>query len=41
MPGAAWKLGAAAEMQSLEHIAARLLELARQPVASAVRAASR
>jgi Chemotaxis response regulator containing a CheY-like receiver domain and a methylesterase domain len=31
MPGAAWKLGAAAEMQPLDHIAARLLALARQP----------
>jgi two-component system, chemotaxis family, protein-glutamate methylesterase/glutaminase len=31
MPGAAWKLGAAAEMLPLDHIAARLLALARQP----------
>lgn len=31
MPGAAWKLGAASEMLSLDHIAARLLSLARQP----------
>ncbi|MFC4764256.1 protein-glutamate methylesterase/protein-glutamine glutaminase [Dyella koreensis] len=41
MPGAAWKLGAANEMLSLEHIAARLLELARKPVAGAPRAAYR
>lgn len=39
MPGAAWKLGAAAEMLPLNHIAARLLELARQPVAAASRVA--
>jgi two-component system chemotaxis response regulator CheB len=31
MPGAAWKLGAANEMLPLDHIAARLLTLARQP----------
>jgi two-component system chemotaxis response regulator CheB len=31
MPGAAWKLDAAAEMLPLDHIAARLLTLARQP----------
>ncbi|TAL97827.1 MAG: chemotaxis response regulator protein-glutamate methylesterase [Rhodanobacter sp.] len=37
MPGSAWKLGAADEMQALDHIAARLLALARQPLASAVR----
>ena len=30
MPGAAWKLGAASEMQPLDHIASRLLALARQ-----------
>ena len=30
MPGAAWKLGAASEMQPLDHIAARLLTLAHQ-----------
>lgn len=30
MPGAAWKLGAAAEMLPLGHIAARLLELSRR-----------
>lgn len=41
MPGAAWKLGAANEMLSLEHIAARLLELARKPFAGAPRAAYR
>jgi two-component system chemotaxis response regulator CheB len=41
MPGAAWKLGAAGEMLPLEHIAARLLELARQPFAGAARAAIR
>jgi two-component system chemotaxis response regulator CheB len=41
MPGAAWKLGAAGEMLPLEHIAARLLELARQPSAGAARAAIR
>jgi two-component system chemotaxis response regulator CheB len=34
MPGAAWKLGAAREALPLEHIAARLLSLARQPIAS-------
>jgi two-component system chemotaxis response regulator CheB len=38
MPGAAWKLGAASEMLPLDHIAARLLDLARQPVARAMRA---
>ncbi|EIL96737.1 chemotaxis-specific methylesterase, partial [Rhodanobacter denitrificans] len=31
MPGAAWKLDAAGEMQSIEHMAARLLALARHP----------
>lgn len=41
MPGAAWKLGAANEMLPLEHIAARLLELARRPLAGAARAAQR
>ncbi|WP_266159674.1 protein-glutamate methylesterase/protein-glutamine glutaminase [Dyella silvatica] len=39
MPGAAWKLGAASEMLPLDHIAARLLELARQPIARVLRAA--
>ncbi|MCW8807677.1 MAG: chemotaxis response regulator protein-glutamate methylesterase [Rhodanobacter sp.] len=38
MPGAAWKLGAAREMLPLEHIAARLLKLARQTHDSAMRA---
>jgi len=38
MPGAAWKLGAAREMLPLNLIAARLLELARQPIAIAARA---
>jgi len=38
MPGAAWKMGAASEMLPLENIAARLLEMARQPVARAARA---
>ncbi len=37
MPGSAWKLGAASEMQSLDNIASRLLALARQSLASAVR----
>ena len=37
MPGSAWKLGAASEMQPLDHIASRLLELARQPLAAAAR----
>ncbi len=37
MPGAAWKLGAASEMQPLDQIASRLLMLARQPLADAVR----
>ncbi len=40
MPGAAWKLGAANEMLSLERIAARLLALANQPIASVSRAVS-
>ncbi|TAL74994.1 MAG: chemotaxis response regulator protein-glutamate methylesterase [Rhodanobacter sp.] len=31
MPGAAWKLGAAPEMQSIDHMAARLLTLAHHP----------
>ncbi|WEN14575.1 chemotaxis response regulator protein-glutamate methylesterase [Rhodanobacter sp. AS-Z3] len=31
MPGSAWKLGAASEMQPLDNIAARLLALTRQP----------
>jgi len=30
MPGAAWKLDAASEMLPLDHVAARLLALARQ-----------
>ena len=38
MPGAAWKLGAAGEMLPLDHIAPRLLALARQPLAGAMRA---
>ncbi len=38
MPGAAWKLGAAREMLPLDHIAERLLRLARQPHDSALRA---
>jgi two-component system chemotaxis response regulator CheB len=38
MPGAAWKLGAAGEMLPLDHIASRLLALARQPLAGAMRA---
>jgi two-component system chemotaxis response regulator CheB len=38
MPGAAWKLGAASEMLPLDHIASRLLDLARQPLAGAMRA---
>jgi two-component system chemotaxis response regulator CheB len=38
MPGAAWKLGAANEMLPLDHIAARLLTLARQPHDGASRA---
>jgi two-component system chemotaxis response regulator CheB len=38
MPGAAWKLGAAGEMLPLDHIASRLLDLARQPLAGAMRA---
>jgi two-component system chemotaxis response regulator CheB len=37
MPGSAWKLGAASEMQPLDHIASRLLDLARQPLAAAAR----
>lgn len=37
MPGSAWKLGAASEMQPLDHIASRLLALARQPQAVAAR----
>jgi two-component system chemotaxis response regulator CheB len=37
MPGSAWKLGAASEMQPLDHIASRLLDLARQPQAVAAR----
>ncbi|MEO7050582.1 MAG: chemotaxis response regulator protein-glutamate methylesterase [Rhodanobacter sp.] len=36
MPGAAWKLGGASEMLPLEQIAARLLMLARQPLADVV-----
>jgi two-component system chemotaxis response regulator CheB len=32
MPGAAWKLGAASEKIPLEHMAARLLAMAHQPV---------
>ncbi|MEO8808958.1 MAG: chemotaxis response regulator protein-glutamate methylesterase [Rhodanobacter sp.] len=32
MPGSAWKLGAASEMQPLDRLAARLLALARQPL---------
>jgi two-component system chemotaxis response regulator CheB len=35
MPGAAWKLGAASEKLPLEHIAARLLAMAHQPVSRA------
>lgn len=35
MPGSAWKLGAANEMHPLDHIASRLLALARQPHAVA------
>jgi two-component system chemotaxis response regulator CheB len=31
MPGAAWKLGAAAEMQPIENLAGRLLALAHHP----------
>ena len=31
MPGAAWKLGAASEQLPLDHMAARLLALARAP----------
>ena len=38
MPGAAWKLGAAREMLPLDHIAERLLRLARQPHDGALRA---
>ena len=38
MPGAAWKLGAAAEMLPLDHIAARLLSLSRQSHRGALRA---
>ena len=38
MPGAAWKLGAAAEMLPLDHIAARLLSLSRQSHPGALRA---
>ena len=38
MPGAAWKLGAAREMLPLDHIAERLLRLARQPLDGALRA---
>ncbi|HZX72180.1 MAG TPA: chemotaxis response regulator protein-glutamate methylesterase [Rhodanobacter sp.] len=37
MPGSAWKLGAAAEMQPLDHLASRLLALARQPLAAVAR----
>jgi two-component system chemotaxis response regulator CheB len=41
MPGSAWKLGAAREMLPLDRIAARLLELARRPLAAgSARAAS-
>ena len=36
MPGAAWKLGAAGEKLPLDHIAARLLALAHQPIQRAV-----
>ncbi|MEO8778103.1 MAG: chemotaxis response regulator protein-glutamate methylesterase [Rhodanobacter sp.] len=36
MPGAAWKLGAASDMCPLDQIAARLLMLARQPLADVV-----
>ena len=38
MPGAAWKLGAAREMLPLDHIAERLLRLARQTHDGALRA---
>jgi two-component system chemotaxis response regulator CheB len=38
MPGSAWKLGAASEMQPLDHIAARLLALTRQTHTSATSA---
>ncbi len=38
MPGAAWKLGAARDMLPLDHIAERLLRLARQPHDGALRA---
>lgn len=38
MPGAAWKLGAAREMLPLDHIAERLLKLARQTHDGALRA---
>jgi two-component system chemotaxis response regulator CheB len=31
IPGAAWKLDAATEMQPIDHMAARLLALARRP----------
>ena len=40
MPGAAWKMGAANEMLPLERIAARLLALAQQPIAGALRVVS-
>jgi len=40
MPGAAWKMGAADEMLPLERIAARLLALAQQPIAGALRVVS-
>ncbi len=36
MPGAAWKLGAASEMQPIDQIASRLLALAYQPLPDAV-----
>ncbi|MEO6800636.1 MAG: chemotaxis response regulator protein-glutamate methylesterase [Rhodanobacter sp.] len=37
MPGSAWKLGATSEMQPLDHIASRLLALARQPLVAVAR----
>ncbi len=40
MPGAAWKLGAASEKLPLDHVAARLLALAHQPIPRAVAAAN-
>ncbi|WP_109123952.1 chemotaxis response regulator protein-glutamate methylesterase [Dyella sp. C11] len=40
MPGAAWKLGAASEKLPLDHIAARLLAMAQQPVSRAAVAAN-